>query len=205
MHAHVVFVYGPIHNFDCMLVPCYVTAYGLQFGETPHKKVHLYYYHTVQPSSCHFNQKHGLHGAGESQTPSTGLQHHSTNHCHSWLRHRSWKIVSHHSILCFKGFAAHWDCWDWGHRMHGKNPGQQNKLAGLRSPLYHQHQTSTGLCDEQVCHVQHSTHVSLLNRLLHTRCANNILSAKTYRNVVKTKQSNTDTTRHKIPQINARI
>ena len=79
--------------FDCVLVPCYVMAYVLQFGETPHKKVHLYYYHRVQPPSCHFNQKHGLHSAGESQTPSTGLQHHSTNHCHNWLCHRSVKTV----------------------------------------------------------------------------------------------------------------
>ena len=29
-----------------------------------------------------------------TQTPSTGLQHPSSTHCHSWLHHRSWKTVS---------------------------------------------------------------------------------------------------------------
>ena len=94
--------------------------------------------------------------------------------------------------------------------MHGKDPGQQNKLAGLRSPLYHQHQTSTGLCDKQVCHVQHSTRVSLLNRLLHTHTHTGYIQtisifAKTYRNVVKTKQNKViqtpqDTRSHKLMQ-----
>ena len=41
--------------FDCALVLCFVTSYGLQFGELAHKRVHYYYYyyqiHTYMPCS----------------------------------------------------------------------------------------------------------------------------------------------------------
>ena len=35
----------------------------------------------------------------QSQSPSTGWQHCSSNHCHNWLHHRSWKTASFLLVL----------------------------------------------------------------------------------------------------------